>query len=623
MAFRTDRLGHIIPAAAFIATLVCVTALFYMKTKADSALHDNQRSFERSILMETQLLDLTRQIAGVEYDILHTQEALEDLSATRGQDGLNDGLSIADQAQRSLMIRADAIRVLSNAMDEPSIAKAISDVQDEYAHFYEQGKVLAQAYVDGGPVAGNKLMPDFDKVADQLQENVGVLNKTVDQRKESVVRETDKVMRELNDQREYFSIIMMSLTAWVFIFCIAGAWLVHTIILRPLTASTFALGQISAGNLEVHPIGLARKDEFGDLARAVAYFRKSEESKRLMEIESEKSKARLEEDKLALQRLAEEEAEAKMAAAMSSIGYGLKQLADGNLSYQISGQIDPRFEQLRSDFNLSTANLSRAIEAVGAASREMNASASGMKEASANLSVRTEQQAVSLEETSAALGQISNSMRETTERTQAALNLSISARENTLSSGDVVDGAIIAMQRIETASREIFTIISVIDEIAFQTNLLALNAGVEAARAGDSGKGFAVVAQEVRELAQRAANAAKEIKTLISKSNLEVASGVELVEATGKALTGIALQVSDIAKNMDLITQSVVEQSNSIQAISGAVTDMDQMTQQNAALVQQTAGVAANLALHAGSMNDQVDRFQLLDQKRDKFKRAS
>jgi methyl-accepting chemotaxis protein len=244
----------------------------------------------------------------------------------------------------------------------------------------------------------------------------------------------------------------------------------------------------------------------------------------------------------------------------------------------------------------------------------INTGAAEISSASEDLSRRTEQQAASLEETAAAMGQITMAVKETA---QGAAHVSASvaeAKDDAGEGGRVVREAIGAMGDIEKSAQEIAQIIGVIDGIAFQTNLLALNAGVEAARAGDAGKGFAVVANEVRALAQRSADAAKDIKGLIGASSRQVETGVQLVNETGQALDRIVGKVTEIAALAQQISASADTQAISLQEVNGAVADMDKMTQQNAAMVEQSTAAARSLAAEADELIAVVQRFQLGDE---------
>ncbi|WP_441600830.1 methyl-accepting chemotaxis protein [Ensifer sp. 2YAB10] len=297
--------------------------------------------------------------------------------------------------------------------------------------------------------------------------------------------------------------------------------------------------------------------------------------------------------------------------AVREIGDGLGRLAECNIRMTLDEPFVGELEGLRRDFNTSIGMFQETLSAVLRQTRELNDNSHEMKDAAEHLSERTRQQASALEQTSAALEQATVSVRTSTENTQQTRTLVQNARQSAHASSGVVRDAVTAMQRIKAASEEISQIIGVIDEIAFQTNLLALNAGVEAARAGDAGKGFAVVAQEVRELAQRSAKAAKEIKDLIHNSVTEVAEGVRLVGDTGNALKEIEDFVAAIDTRIEAIAMAATEQTTGLGEISLAVNDIDAMTQQNAGMVDRTADVSVRLAEGAQRLTDLVNRFQL------------
>ena len=297
--------------------------------------------------------------------------------------------------------------------------------------------------------------------------------------------------------------------------------------------------------------------------------------------------------------------------ALKEIGAGLGRLADCNIRITIDEPFVSEFDHLRHDFNESLAKFQETLEQVLAQTSTLSSKSGEMSESASGIAHRSEQQAAALEQTSAALEQITVTVQESTERTGDARKLVREARAAATQSVAVVTSTVEAMDRIETASKEISSIIDVIDEIAFQTNLLALNAGVEAARAGEAGKGFAVVAQEVRELAQRSAQAAKEISGLIANSTKEVKEGVRLVGETGNALKHIEEFVQSIDTNVEAISIAASEQSTSLSEINSAVNSLDQMTQQNAGMVSSMSAIAAALANGAADLEHLVARFKL------------
>jgi methyl-accepting chemotaxis protein len=300
---------------------------------------------------------------------------------------------------------------------------------------------------------------------------------------------------------------------------------------------------------------------------------------------------------------------AQQEEALGMLDTSLNRLAGGDLTAAISKPLAPQFEGLRSNFNAAIERLDETLGAIVTAADDAASNSGELVGATDDMARRTEQQAASLEETAAAVEEITTISRESANRADEARRVVGSATEEASRSGVVVEQAVSAMSAIEDSSRKITQIISVIDQISFQTNLLALNAGVEAARAGEAGKGFAVVAQEVRELAQKSAEAAKEIKTLIDKSFADVLLGVSLVNKTGEALHHIGEQVVHINSHIDAIASSAREQSAGIAEINTAVSSMDQMTQQNAAMVEETNAATHNLMQISTTLKGLVDRF--------------
>ena len=298
------------------------------------------------------------------------------------------------------------------------------------------------------------------------------------------------------------------------------------------------------------------------------------------------------------------------AAIVEGTAKGLSAMAEGDLSYRIQEDFPGDYAVLRENFNRAMSALDEAVGVIGVNAGSMQSGAHEISSAAEDLSRRTEQQAASLEETAAALDEITATVRKTAENAQAADVVVTQGRTQAETGGVVVQKAVAAMGEIERSSDQIGQIIGVIDEIAFQTNLLALNAGVEAARAGEAGRGFAVVASEVRALAQRSAESAKEIKTLISASSSQVKDGVVLVRQSGEALTGIAGRIEEITTLMSEIRASTQEQAVGLAEVNTAVNQMDQVTQQNAAMVEQSTAASLSLSREAAELAELVGRFE-------------
>jgi methyl-accepting chemotaxis protein len=313
-------------------------------------------------------------------------------------------------------------------------------------------------------------------------------------------------------------------------------------------------------------------------------------------------------------RNAEKERQARaeeQALVVKGLADGLGRLAEGDLVARISTQFPGEYEKLRSDFNGAMEQIQSAMKTIVLNSGGIRTGAGEISQAADDLSRRTEQQAASLEETAAALDEITATVRKTAESAKQAGTVVTNTRGDAEASGQVVRQTVAAMAEIEKSSKQVSQIIGVIDEIAFQTNLLALNAGVEAARAGEAGRGFAVVASEVRALAQRSSDAAKEIKGLISASSQQVESGVDLVSATGQSLEKIVGRVQEIATLMAEITASTQEQSTALAEVNTAINQMDQVTQQNAAMVEESTAASHTLAKEAEELSRLVSTFKV------------
>ncbi|MET0365163.1 MAG: methyl-accepting chemotaxis protein [Sphingobium sp.] len=356
-------------------------------------------------------------------------------------------------------------------------------------------------------------------------------------------------------------------------------------IARPITELTGAMSQLAAGRNDIQLAEVERGDELGDMARAVLVFRDAARAKSQADV-----------------------AQDQVVRALRS---GLEAVAAGDMTYQINEPFAGEYDGLRVTFNGTVEGLERSLSHVASSAQSVHAGSTEIRAASEDLSRRTEQQAASLEETTAAMDQVTGMVGDTARGASEVRSAINAAHKDASDGGTVVSQAVEAMDAIEKSSQEIGQIITVIDGIAFQTNLLALNAGVEAARAGDAGKGFAVVANEVRALAQRSADAAKDIKALITTSSQQVTHGVDLVGETGKMLERIVTKISDINGLINDIANSTETQATNLKQVNGAVTDMDKMTQQNAAMVEESTAAARSLAGEADELAALVSRFQL------------
>lgn len=390
---------------------------------------------------------------------------------------------------------------------------------------------------------------------------------------------------------------------------------VRSWISAPMSALEGVMKRLAGGELDAVVSGADRRDELGAMAKAVQVFKEAGIEKGRLESVTADARRAAEEERARNQRQAEN-LRAMADAVVANVGRALKALADGDLTHRIHAEVPAEVANLASlkdDLNAAMEKMHQALSLVAANARGIHSGTGEIGQAADDLSRRTEQQAASLEETAAALDEITATVNKTAEGANIAKATVSQAKSDAECSKQVVRDAVHAMDAIEDSARQITQIIGVIDEIAFQTNLLALNAGVEAARAGDAGRGFAVVASEVRMLAQRSAEAAKDIKRLISTSSQQVERGASLVGETGRALEQIVSQVVEISVVVSEIAASAQEQAAGLQQVNIAVNQMDQVTQQNAAMVEESTAASHAISGEAQELASLVDKFKLGD----------
>ncbi|HBF32712.1 methyl-accepting chemotaxis protein [Rhizobium sp.] len=396
------------------------------------------------------------------------------------------------------------------------------------------------------------------------------------------------------------SVIIVALTLYVVSKGITG----------PILSLRQRMTSLADGENQTEVPGLDRRDEVGEMARAVSIFRENALDRLRLERDANHTRLLSEEERALREAQKLQDAEAT-SFAVGNLADALSRLAEGDMTHRIEARFRDELDGLRQNFNRAVETLQSTLSAVGQNANAIESGANEMRSAADDLARRTEQQAASVEETAAALEEITTTVKNSTQQAEQVGQLVAKARSGAERSGHVVANTVAAMEAIKSSSEQITNIISVIDEIAFQTNLLALNAGVEAARAGEAGKGFAVVAQEVRELAQRSAQAAKEIRGLIRTSSDQVLAGVMHVNETGEALQMIASEVKSISKLVDAIVEGAREQSSGLQEISTAVHTMDQGTQQNAAMVEQSTAATHGLVREVSALNELIGQFKL------------
>jgi len=435
---------------------------------------------------------------------------------------------------------------------------------------------------------------------------------------------------------------LLLVTAFVCIVAgmLASMLLARNGIVRPIQRLTGVMSNLAAGKLDDAIPGTERKDEIGAMARTLDVFRANEMQMREMEAQEAALQAQskdlqsnistivaaaaagdfsrritkaYEDEDLSRFATSVNELVENVDRGVSEVRRVIASLSHADLTQEMAGHFQGDFAELQANVNGAMLTLRSTMAGILTTAGTITGNSRELSAAADQLAHRTEQQAASLEETAAALEEITTTVKTSTTRAIEASEIVREAKDSADKSGEIVQSAIDAMGRIEQSSQKISQIISVIDEIAFQTNLLALNAGVEAARAGEAGRGFAVVAQEVRELAQRSANAAKEIKTLINASAGEVKGGVSLVLSTGDVLSEIKDLVNRVNDHVVSITRAAQEQSAALGEINTAVNQMDQMTQQNAAMVEETTAASQMLAGEAAQLQTALSQFHIAE----------
>ncbi len=604
------RLGRAVSAAIGGLVLVSVSVIAVSDIAGQRQLEAVISLYEEERKTDVLLRELVASQKEVELAIVSTQESLTDISATQAKDGLDDGFVLAEQEAARLAKLVERIESLAVALDAPDLVPAMKLLSQRYGEFHKAGIEMAEAFIAGGTTEGNKLMGSFDGFSDALQKEIEATGAIVTA---VVDRETGKAEADIRTARQQSTDMALVLAALgVFVLaCGAGlAAFVMRRLLSPLNRATAAMNKLAEGHVDVELAGVDRPDEIGDLARSFKNFRENLIARREAEVEEQRNRERLAE----IQSMNDAERIVELnrtKTTVDALAEALDRLAQGDLASRINTVFEGEYDRLRLNFNQSATRLQTAMSDIAGISHEIRSSSAEMRSASDDLARRTEQQAAALEQTAAALNQITTTVSNSAAIADSASRKVGDANRQAQQSDEIVRNAIAAMDNIEESSSQIGKIIGVIDEIAFQTNLLALNAGVEAARAGEAGKGFAVVAQEVRELAQRSANAAKEITALVARSSEAVSSGVSLVNQSGEILSLIQANVTEINSDIRAIVTGAHEQATGLSEINGAITQMDQVTQQNAAMVEQSTASAHKLAQEAEELFTQVGQFDI------------
>ena len=464
--------------------------------------------------------------------------------------------------------------------DAPAIVAHANRIKPQVDTYVATAQRIADAAATD-PARAAALLPSFLKAFEDLEGGMSTLSDAIEAHLADVSAQATAIARLAN--------ILLAVTTFAtFGVILAVGFASRRFVVAPLLALVDTLKRMTSGDMAVVVPATGRRDELGQLAAATQALR----------------------DQLVAAERAKEE---QTVLIVDSFGEALARLAEGDLVARVDADLTGPFARIKADFNAAAASLQSTLATVTEAASSINNGADDIRQASDDLSQRTEQQAASLEQTAAAMDEITSTVRETAASASQANRIVGEARAEADQSGGIVRRAVEAMHGIERASAEISDIISVIDGISFQTNLLALNAGVEAARAGDAGKGFAVVASEVRALAQRSAEAAKDVKTRITASSSQIGAGVQLVGETGDALGRIIGRIGQIDALVATIATSAERQATGLQQINTAVSEMDGMTQQNAAMVEEATAAVRSLAADADGMTRQIASFRIGD----------
>jgi methyl-accepting chemotaxis protein len=452
----------------------------------------------------------------------------------------------------------------------------------------------------------SRVINENQKIQKQLDDAVSVLVKETET---GMKGGTAALLSELANSRLMLIVVAIAslLAAGLIVF-----FYVQRNLVRRLSTTCDSMRRLAAGENDVAITGVQDSDEIGEMARALTVFREAAVEKERLEAQAAADRLAAEEER-ARSDAARAEAARQVAQVVDGLGRGLERLAEGDLTYRVREGWASEYTKIQDDFNGAIDQLQETLTAIVESTREVSSASLEISSSTTDLSQRTEEQAANLEQTSASMEEISATVKKNAESAQHANSLMQGTRDVAGRGGEVVSQAVTAMTRIEDSSRKISDIISVIDEIARQTNLLALNAAVEAARAGEAGRGFAVVAAEVRNLAQRSSQAAKDIKDLITNSSSAVGQGVQLVNRAGESLKEILQSINEVAGIVADIANASAEQATGIDQVNKALSQMDEVTQQNSALVEENAATAKTLEHQSQALDGRVAAFRLFE----------
>ena len=478
---------------------------------------------------------------------------------------------------------AEHIDMLRKAVAEGAAYEGSDDIRALTAHVVEPVEAYAaagQALLDKAqtdPAAGQDL-PSFFEQFHALEKSMEAASSAIEDH-----------AQEASDRGRIIGTIAMIMLLLTLAAGLAAAVLlaraVRDRVVLPLISLAGTMRQLGEGHLTADVTGTDRPDELGDMARAMLLFR----------------------DQL---HAAEQAKQAQAQLIVESLGTGLTALAEGDLTGQVTAHLDPPFAKLKTNYNDAVISLRGLIGAVSQSVAEIRTGSGEIAQASEDLARRTESNAASLEETSSALGQIDGRIKATAEAAGRTVNRADQAISTVASGREVADGAVQAMSRVSASAKGIDEVIEGVDKIAFQTRVLAMNAAVEAGRAGDAGRGFAVVADLVSALAMRAEEEAKRARDQLSLTQAEIGTAVDAVQKVDDSFATISTNISEVHQLLGVMATDNQAQASAITQISAAIHQMDQSTQQNAAMVEQTSAAARNLTTEVSRLADQAAHFR-------------